>query len=157
MKALPCRRNLLELLDNVIEQYHKHADGEPSVHNGGSEEVPGEMSGLLPVLVSYSMRERTHLSENAAAHYLSTFLIVGGCYIAAVMAPGVAFVWSLCGSFMAYLISFILPCICYLQIERKLITKEWGWIVFSWTLLLFAIVSAIACTTQTTYLLIFPK
>ena len=161
MMVLPCRRNLLELLDNLMEQYEKHHSGvaDPSRHNNDdlASEEAGELTRLLPTLISYSMRERTHMAEDATIHYVSTLLIVGGCYIAAVEAPGVAFVWSLCGSFMAYLISFILPCICYLQIERKLITKEWGWIGFSWGLLVFAIASAIACTTQTTYLLLFPK
>lgn len=114
------------------------------------------------------MEERVHLSEYKITHYLSTFLIVVGCYIGAVAAPGVAFVWSLLGSFMAYLVAFILPTVFYLQIENKLINnnnvdnkERRGTRVFTvvaaWILLIASICSAIACTTQTTYVLFGPK
>lgn len=59
------------------------------------------------------------LADNPYAHYGSTLLIIGSCYWGAVRAPGVAFVWSLCGSSMAFLIAFILPAACYIQIHKN--------------------------------------
>eukprot|EP00550_Attheya_septentrionalis_P004188 CAMPEP_0198299750 /NCGR_PEP_ID=MMETSP1449-20131203/45667_1 /TAXON_ID=420275 /ORGANISM="Attheya septentrionalis, Strain CCMP2084" /LENGTH=556 /DNA_ID=CAMNT_0044001385 /DNA_START=92 /DNA_END=1759 /DNA_ORIENTATION=+ len=46
----------------------------------------------------------------------STVGIVSVCYLGAVAAPGVAIVWSLCGSSMAYIIAFILPAACYIRV-----------------------------------------
>jgi hypothetical protein len=53
---------------------------------------------------------------------------------------------------MGYLLSFILPCACYLQIQKQypahsLASKSWVW--FSWILLITSLVASIACTIET--------
>jgi hypothetical protein len=96
---------------------------------------------------------------------------VSVCYLGAVAAPGVAIVWSLCGSSMAYIIAFILPAACYIrvmhirrvQLETESETTTTtppgsaaaAWTVWSWILLLFSVVCAMACTTQTIYTMFF--
>jgi amino acid permease len=159
MMTLPCRRNVLELLDCWIEYRKSRSrfDGETAwseiVHGTVSA---GEARRLLPVDFrhQHSLDERVHLAKNPMAHFGSTFLIILGCYLGAVAAPGVAIVWNLCGSFMAYLIGFILPTACYLELQRKVVVfppdkKNFGWRIISWILLLLSIVAAVACTSET--------
>jgi amino acid permease len=52
-------------------------------------------------------------------HILSTIMLVGVAYVAAVAVPGAATVWSICGSSMVMLISFIIPAACYLKIRWR--------------------------------------
>jgi amino acid permease len=78
-------------------------------------------------------------------HYASTLLIVVLCYVAAVLAPGVAIVWSLCGSSMAFMIAYILPAACYLKLQSS---PSWR-TGLSWFLIIFSVVGGIACTSQT--------
>jgi amino acid permease len=159
MMTLPCRRNVLELLDCWIEYQTSRSRvdaetvlGEEHHHDTVSG---GEARRLLPVdfRQQHSLDERVHLAKNPMAHYGSTFLIILGCYLGAVAAPGVAIVWNLCGSFMAYLIGFILPTACYLELQRKVAVfppgKNFIWRIISWILLLLSIVAAVACTSET--------
>jgi hypothetical protein len=89
------------------------------------------------------------LMDNDIMHYAATIGIATTCYITAIRVPGVAVVWSLCGSFLAFLIAFILPAACYLEIQRTHPTHESkDWIWFSWALLVSATLSSIACTIQ---------
>jgi amino acid permease len=118
---LPCRGSILQVVDAC------------SVSRGISEETP--------LLASHN----DNLSLNPVVHVGSTLAIVVVTYLGAVLAPGVAIVWSLCGSTMAFLISFILPAACYLQID-----KMGSYRVFSMVLLAFAISGAASCTIQTT-------
>jgi hypothetical protein len=92
----------------------------------------------------------------------STVGIVSVCYLGAVAAPGVAIVWSLCGSSMAYIIAFILPAACYIRVMRQpqILQDETtmtpsAWIFWSWILLIFSVLCAMACTTQTIYTTFF--
>ena len=154
LMVLPCRRNILELLDCYVEwRSSRHRDSQ-------SEQYATERTSL--VARSHSPEERVYLTGVPAAHYGSTIAIAVVCYIAAVAAPGVAVVWSLCGSGMAFAIAFILPSACFLRIQY--IFSGTGsshsgaaWRVLAWTLVLTATVAAIACTCQTTYLLISPS
>lgn len=124
MMLLPCRESILEVVDACFV----------STGRGMSEESP--------LLVSHSNKlTRNH----AVLHVGSTLAIVVVTYLGAVVAPGVAIVWSLCGSSMAFLISFILPAACYLEID-----KMGSYKVFSLVLLAFAILGATSCTIQTT-------
>jgi len=167
MMLLPCRRNILELLDCYLE--YKHQDRmqqQNTIIPQYAATAPSEHSRLISPSTptspgrSRSMEVRVHVSENPTAHYLSTFSIALVCYIAAVAAPGVAVVWSLCGCSMAFAIAFILPAACLLQIQRKYdanvgtSSRSIYWQVGSSVMLVLATLSAIVCTFQTTYLLV---
>eukprot|EP00549_Striatella_unipunctata_P023027 CAMPEP_0118684980 /NCGR_PEP_ID=MMETSP0800-20121206/6967_1 /TAXON_ID=210618 ORGANISM="Striatella unipunctata, Strain CCMP2910" /NCGR_SAMPLE_ID=MMETSP0800 /ASSEMBLY_ACC=CAM_ASM_000638 /LENGTH=337 /DNA_ID=CAMNT_0006581791 /DNA_START=73 /DNA_END=1083 /DNA_ORIENTATION=- len=97
MMLLPCRNNLLEILDLIVTS----------------------QSGETISLIRNEPQQRQLLSNIPWVHYSSTFLIILICYIGAIKAIGVAVVWSMCGSSMAFIIGFILPSACYLQIQRK--------------------------------------
>jgi len=79
-------------------------------------------------------------------HTVSTALLVVVGYIAAVAVPGVATVWSICGSSMAILISFIIPAACYLKIRWN---QSQARSRVASCLLVFSTLAAIVCTAQT--------
>eukprot|EP00980_Cylindrotheca_fusiformis_P016130 scaffold4790_cov98-Cylindrotheca_fusiformis.AAC.14 len=139
MVLLPCRASLLEVL-------------EVAVHGPDHAPVGEETPLLLPSNTGTNSSRRL-LSDTPWIHYLATFGIVGSCYLIAVHVPGVAIVWSLCGSFLAFLISFILPAACYLKIHRsnhhKAQHEHAAWIWFSWFLLVTSTIGAITCTIDT--------
>jgi amino acid permease len=134
MVLLPCRDSFLEVVDVLTNHPHIVVTGEE-----------------LPLIkAKEAVVKRPSLVKNPAVHYISTVGIVGVCYFAAVRAPGVTFVWSLCGSFMAFLIAFILPAACYIELQRRHPTPDNKvWILFSWVLLVVSVISAIACSIQT--------
>ena len=76
-------------------------------------------------------------------------LSLGPLFFGAAFAPGVASVWSICGSGLAFIVAFILPASCYIKIRHKQKGREDKLVILSWLLLAFATVSAIACTLQT--------
>lgn len=139
MMLLPCRESLLEVLDVAV--------------NGPHVMPVGEETPLLPTN-SDATTTRRHLNDEPWIHYLATFGIAFSCYVIAKHVPGVAFVWSLLGSFMAFLIAFFLPAACYLQIQRRKYPKarneSESWIWLSWVLLVASTIGAVACTVHTT-------
>lgn len=79
-------------------------------------------------------------------HTVSTFGLALVCYITAVAVPGVGIVWSICGSFMAIIVAFFIPCACYLKIRARK-----GWTTRSrnvFCLMVFSIVACLVCTYQ---------
>ena len=152
MMLLPCRDSLLEVLDVLTNHPHIVRVEEEQLlllsSARNSDTLPD------PLLV---MAKRPKLRENRWVHYTSTIGIVAICYLSAVRVPGVALVWSLCGSWMAFIIAFILPAACFLKIQTKYPpsnddddrSSSQAWIVFSWILLLLSLVSAVACSLQT--------
>jgi amino acid permease len=142
--TLPCRDSLLEVIDFIMHRDMQRADPEMN----GSPMVVNESVPLLHPMGEPLQKDLLFL--NPWVHYGSTIGIVSACYIGAVAAPGVAMVWSLCGSFMAFLISFILPTACYIKINAvQNIPEHFLWIWFSWFLLALSCVAATACTIQT--------
>jgi amino acid permease len=139
MVLLPCRESLLEVLDVAVLGPHVMPVG---------EEIP------LVSTNSNATTTRRHLNDIPWIHYLATFGIVFSCFVIAKHVPGVAFVWSLCGSFMAFLITFFLPAACYLKIQRRKYpntrNESESWIWFSWVLLVASTIGAVACTIHTT-------
>jgi amino acid permease len=89
------------------------------------------------------------VTNNKVAYYFATSVILLFAFAGATLAPGVAAVWSICGSGMAFIIAFILPAACYIKIRHERKGHGHRIIVISWILLLSAVVSAIACTIQT--------
>lgn len=138
MMTLPCRENLLELVDVLI---------------GKEDEVETTMIGEQTALLRDDPIQKDPLFWNPWLHYGSTFGIVAVTYLAAAVIPSVAMVWSLCGSSMAFLIAFILPAAYYLQIQRREhVPHSQGLVTFCWILLVVSVVSAIACTIQTIFI-----
>jgi len=87
-------------------------------------------------------------------HMGSTLLVVATCLVAAVAAPRVAVVWSICGSSLAFVIGFIFPAAAYIRLrgKRKGMNPR---IVGAWCMLVFSILSAIICTFLTIYNLFY--
>lgn len=94
-------------------------------------------------------RKQDDLMNNKVAFFFATLIILLFAFFGATFAPGVAAVWSICGSGMAFIIAFILPAACYIKIRYKRKGHGYRMIVVSWLLLLASIICAIACTTQT--------
>lgn len=144
MMMLPCRDSLLEVLDLLIVTRLAALSRSASLPCGENTSLLGNHT-TLP--------QRVSLQDNPVVHYITTFGIALTTYLGAVVAPGVAIVWSLCGSSMAFVISFLLPAACYLQLERQIPdsaddgrrTKQ----LFSWFLGVFSVVGAVLCTRQT--------
>ena len=140
MMMLPCRDSLLEVLDIFI-------NGEHIVPIDAEESIP---------LVAEKERaasnkvKRPSIMDNQVIHNATTFAIATMCYICAIVVPGIEFVWSLLGSFLGYLVAFILPTACYIQIHKKHPESgNGGWIWFSWIVLVVSTIAAVACTVET--------
>jgi hypothetical protein len=160
MMLLPCRASLLEVLDVLVHGPHKtpvekeeenqtliaaHDDSNPGYGSIPPEQQPTTKDAK-------QQRTMIVITDNTLVHYVSTLLIVLTCYVVAINVPGVAIVWSIIGCFMGYLLSFMLPCACYLRIQTRypghsLASQSWVW--FSWVLLIASTVASLACTIET--------
>lgn len=126
MILLPCRQSILAVVDALVETLPTQEV---------TEQTPLQQA---PVVMTVGKLSYIHIT--------STLAIVVVTYLGAVVTPGVAIVWSLCGSSMAFLIAFILPAVCYLQIGKV----DTSYRTFSSALLVFAVLGATACSVQTT-------
>jgi amino acid permease len=160
MMLLPCRASLLEVLDVLVHGPHKtpvekeeenqtliaaHDDSNPGYGSIPPEQQPTTKDAK-------QQRTMIVITDNTLVHYVSTLLIVLTCYVVAINVPGVAIVWSIIDCFMGYLLSFMLPCACYLRIQTRypghsLASQSWVW--FSWVLLIASTVASLACTIET--------
>lgn len=126
MILLPCRQSILAVIDAIVGM---------SPIQEVTEQTPLYQS---PIVMT--------VGRSSCIHIASTLAILVITYLGAVVTPGVAIVWSLCGSSMAFLIAFILPAACYLEIGKVDTTYR----TFSFALLVFAVLGATACSVQTT-------
>ena len=198
MMLLPCRASLLEVLDMITNHPHiippppqmvvspssSHEEGTPLlVQSTVVAQTPASSTStqaygtdgecIVKKSSPTAATTNTHgtlLEDDPWAHYGATIGIAALCYIIAIRVPGVAVVWSLCGSFLAFFIAFIYPAACYIQIQRKYpstfgstgrggrdmdaaktqkLNQTASWILFSWVILVFSVVGSIACTTKT--------
>lgn len=172
MITLPCRDSGLEVIDTIIsghKKLHPHDDAETCTttemtRSTYTPKVP-VVHEDTPLLASINEEENEvdespnfNIFADPWVHYGSTFGIVALCFIGAALAPSVATVWSLCGSSMAFVISFLLPAACYLQIQRRERDPDGlVWRMFSWFLVGFSIIGSIACTIQTILGLVWPS
>jgi len=152
--TVPCRDNILEVMDR-LRGFDSNYD--ETIKDPSSKELNVDEESYLLHQNEKHRQTLLPLAENVCVHYGSTFLIVSSCFVCAVAVPGVDVVWSLCGSCMAFLLSFILPTVFYLriysqqQIERPsdfIGSTGISYSIFSWGLMCFAIVGAVACTVQ---------
>lgn len=135
MMTLPCRENLLELVEVFI---------------GKEQELETTLIGEQTALLRDKPFQNDAVFSNPWVHFGSTLMIVALTYLAAAAVPSVAVVWSLCGSSMAFLIAFILPTAYYIQIQRREhVPRNRGTVIFCWILLFVSVLAAIACTVQT--------
>ncbi len=171
MITLPCRDSGLEVVQTIM-----HGPRASLSDNAESTCATTEMTKSTfttvheetPLLASIieeghedeeeeSSRPPFDIFDNSWVHYGSTFAIIALCFAGAAAAPSVATVWSLCGSSMAFVIAFMLPAACYLQIQKRQQDPEGlVWRLFSWFLIIFSIVGSIACTAQTIVRLVWP-
>lgn len=150
MILLPCRSSLMEVLNMLLQDF-----SELKTETG----VVGEQTPLLDSETLLTTTAPVHEESKTMhkyywwIHYFCTFGIISSCYLIAIHVPGVAVVWSLCGSFLAFLIAFILPCAFYLKLQNEsgqvVNGSTRAWIAFSWFLLVTSSIAAIACTIQT--------
>eukprot|EP00980_Cylindrotheca_fusiformis_P016126 scaffold4790_cov98-Cylindrotheca_fusiformis.AAC.10 len=155
--VLPCRDSLLEILDVTVNGPHV------VVPQLGGEELPLLAVPDTETATTYTKLEimesdtppsttkQRRLDRNPWYRYLTTFGIINTCYLVAIRVPGVDVIWSLVGSSMAFLIAFILPCLCYLRIQqsnRYVNDESRFWLWFAWILLIVAVLAVIVCTTQ---------
>jgi amino acid permease len=134
--TIPCRENLLEVAEICM---------------GKENEVETTLIGEQTALLRQEPIQKDPLLQNPVWHYGSTVFIVLVTYSIAVAVPGVAVVWSLCGSCMAFLVAFILPAAYFLKITQRehLESANHCRTLFCILLLGISAVSAVACTLQT--------
>jgi len=163
MMILPCRQSILEFIPNFINWIRK--DDKNSSYNGDVEQM-NETSSLAQNLqdgttdknsFNAAKKSKKEHAFHPIIHFVTTITLVTICYIFAIAAPGVAVVWSICGSSMAFLIAFIIPCACYIEIRQFKAGVSWynSKILGSWFLLIFSTIGAIACTVQTVWRLLY--
>jgi amino acid permease len=163
MMLLPCRASLLEVLDVLVNGPHttpieKATEAESqvllkekfSIDNYGSSLTSA--TDMEDLITRQGEREKISITRNKCVYYASSMMIVVTCFIAAINVPGVDVVWSIIGCFMGFLLSFMLPCACYLKIQTRypghaLQSKIWIW--FSWTLLVGSMAVSTVCTLET--------
>lgn len=104
-------------------------------------------------LIRHDPIQRDYIFQNTLAHYGSTVLITVICYFGAVCVEGVATVWSFIGSSMAFFIAFVLPSGCFIVLESAVSVgdRHDAWIKFAWVILIFSIIGAFVCTTNTMF------
>ena len=140
--------------NDFSSQYHSNEDT-PLI---SSSECPSSDESYYFVEVKdIDADEKSKSHRENIVILISTVGIILTCYIAAVCAPGVGIVWSICGSSMAFIIAFILPCTCYIQIRCKKIGHRNHRILISWFILIFSVIGAVACTGQTIWRLFLMK
>lgn len=145
---LPCRASMLELVEVACIRIRKGSHPQHSLVSLG----PGIMDEETPLLKNETIPSDSCFS-NPFIHYGGTAFIVILCYMGAVKVDGVATVWSLCGSSMAFIIGFVLPAACFLKIHRETTpnrppVNSW-YIGFAWVLLILSLFATVGCTYNT--------
>lgn len=186
MSLLPCREALLEIVNVYFHEAHREGrpqqrqwwmkvlsrwGKEPNEEFVTEEEVVeiqtaargsgGRRHSVLSQKRPSVLLRRTNIQEdfvfrNTLTHYGSTLLIVAACYLGATVITGVAVVWSIVGSSLAFFIAFILPSACFTVMEAAVPTVAEGgdrhetWIQLAWVFLIFSIVGTVICTINNT-------
>jgi len=113
-------------------------------------------AGRSSILIRNDPITSDYVFRNTLAHYGSTLVITGACYLGAVAVSGVAVVWSFIGSSMAFFIAFVLPCGCFVVVEGAVPTAAEGGdrrsdlVRIAWAILWFSVVGAVVCTMNST-------
>ena len=109
-----------------------------------------DSSALKPtVLIRDRPIQQDYVFRNSVLHYGSTLLIVTYCFIGATRVAGVATIWSLVGSSLAFFIAFILPFASFIVIEKSVVDRNDrldGWIYIAKILLAVSVLGTVVCT-----------
>eukprot|EP00536_Pseudo-nitzschia_multiseries_P014036 jgi/Psemu1/213605/e_gw1.649.23.1 len=174
MMMLPCRSSLLEILDVLVNGPHitpveieeseilplTQADSTSNRNNYNSTKTTPcqqyqcqqEDAGEETIHLDQNRRRKLNIIDSTFIHYASTFSIFATCYMVAIRVPGVALVWSILGCSLGYFIAFILPCVCYLKIQKRYPAHSLesnAWVCFSWILVVVSSIAMIVCTIET--------
>jgi len=175
---LPCRDALLEVVDVYFHHsHHRSTTSEPenicwnALHRFNKNETARDATIATedeideieaqpiddehePITRKNSILIRDHpiqqdyVFRNSILHYGSTLLIVVYCFIGATRVTGVATIWSLVGSSLAFFIAFILPFASCVVIEKGVAGSDRrdGWIKLAKVMLVLSIFGAVVCT-----------
>ncbi|ETW03014.1 hypothetical protein H310_05449 [Aphanomyces invadans] len=80
-------------------------------------------------------------------HIVITLVILALAFFLAFSLPGVAVVWNIMGSTVGILISYVLPCVCYIRIRREKATSDWRKLG-AWVLLIISGSICFVCSIQ---------
>ncbi|CAI5726468.1 unnamed protein product [Hyaloperonospora brassicae] len=148
----PCRANVLRLARIIQSYVQEHGTTFESKNSEGRDMV-GENTTLLATNRSATASIGTLNPSTPATfrarvvHVLLTVGIMASVVIIALISPGVAVVWNLMGSTVGLLISYVLPCVSYVNIRHEKSNmdrrKLTAWIIF----VLSSVVCAV-CTVQ---------
>lgn len=107
-----------------------------------------ESSQKRTILVRNHPIQEDYVFRNSMLHYSSTLLIVTTCFFAATRVSGVATIWSLVGSSLAFLIAFIIPFGCFVVIEKSVEGNDRHdrWITLAKAMLILSVIGAVVCT-----------
>jgi len=178
MNTLPCREALLSMVAQISEvrarQGSSLEERRRLVEQGDLEEcdVKGEQSASnsdeqngFDAKKDYGTTDNNlpGSKQNGASgehsiafneeviHWIATFGIVSVCYVAAVLAPGVAIVWDIAGSSLAFLIQFIIPSACFIKLKLRTGHRASRNLTLAWALLAFAVIMTVLCSVQTAW------
>ncbi len=157
IESITSKSGLIPIQSSQNDSSSQHHHNEDSPLVSSSESPSLDESYYFVEIKDIDSDENSKNHRENIVILISTLGIVLTCFLAAVCAPGVGIVWSICGSSMAFIIAFILPCACYIQVRCKKIGHRNHRILISWFILLFSIIGAIACTGQTIWRLFLMK
>ncbi|KAF0696297.1 Aste57867_12930 [Aphanomyces stellatus] len=91
--------------------------------------------------------DRTEKPAPLFAHISITIVILVLGFLLAFSLPGVAVVWNIMGSTVGIMISYVLPCVCYIRIRREKPNSDWRK-VGAWVLLVISGTICLVCSVQ---------
>jgi len=118
-------------------------------HNNVTITLSPQTQTGKPHLVINSAHPDKKTPFEKIVHRGITLFIVTLCFIASVAVPGVAVVWSICGSSLGFFVGFILPAACYIKIRSKRKGHGNSRVICAWALLLISCIATVACTWWT--------
>ncbi|KAL7467571.1 hypothetical protein ACHAXS_007814 [Conticribra weissflogii] len=137
-----------ELLEIVHHDHHPHSTADGTGTDTGDD---NQLFGSSTIIRKKPI-QKDWIFRNSFVHYSATIFIISLCFFGAVKVRGIAVVWNFVGSSLAFFVSFILPCSCFIAIEREVPRKEEGgdrhvgWIRVAWVMLAFSVVGSVICT-----------
>ncbi|KAG5175402.1 transmembrane amino acid transporter protein-domain-containing protein [Tribonema minus] len=157
MLLLPCRDAFEELasqLYEVVTAKFSARKTTPLISGNGASSSRGNYSSLNGELGATGSFDTSSMDANVAAalrrvmkaarHFMTTVGLMIFCLFFAVSIPGVALVWSICGSSVGFFVSFGLPALFYLKIRAKKafnIRK-----LAAWVMLIVTCFASVLCT-----------
>ncbi|CAK4079684.1 unnamed protein product [Aphanomyces euteiches] len=129
---LPTRKTIYRLCLLVYEKFAK---------------VEATMQETQPLLESSELSDQTEKPMPLTPHVVITLIILGLAFYLAFSLPGVAVVWNIMGSTVGILISYVLPCVCYLRIRSEKPGSDWRKIG-AWVLLAISGTICVVCSIQ---------